>query len=136
MTMSAPAQPLTLTPRFFAFLGGLLIFAVIGVAGFFLGSMGARGPAGLLAAFAMLAITAALAVWALRSGRIVLGSGILVGYALATVLSTGECTLWTQSANYGFLAGFAYYIIVLATVLVVSLVVAAGEYIVRRVNRQ
>jgi hypothetical protein len=130
MTASDPPRT-SLTRRLAWFIAGLGIFAVIGVLGYFGGS--AVGGAGnLLAALVMLALTAGLAVFAIVRGNILLGSGLMLGYAFATLVSAGQCTLWSADAGYGFLGGFIYYGFALGAGLVLLLLVFAGETIMRR----
>ena len=114
---------------------GLAIFAVIGVVGFFMTGLGGSTSTGLLAAFIILAVTAAPAVWALRVGRVALGSGIMGGYALATAFSTGQCTLWSAGANYAWATGFNFYFVALGGTLGLALIIAVGESIARRIKR-
>jgi hypothetical protein len=130
MTASDPPRR-SLTRRVAWFIAGLAIFAAIGVAGYFGGS--AVGGAGnLFAAALMLALTAGLAIFAIVRGNILLGSGLMLGYAFATLISSGQCTLWSASNSYGFLAGFIYYGFALGAGLVLLLLVFAGEGIMRR----
>jgi hypothetical protein len=130
MTTTEP-QRSSLTRRLAWFIAGLAIFAAIGVAGYF--SLSAFGGAGnLLAALGMLALTAGLAIFAIVRGNIMLGSGLMLGYAFATLVSSGQCTLWSASNNYGFLGGFIYYGFALGAGLVLLLLVFAGETFMRR----
>lgn len=120
-----PRRPLTWHVLWFV--SGLAIFAAIGVLGYF-ALAAARGQGQLVGAVLMLALTAGLAIFAMRRGNVVLGSGLLAGYALATVFSAGQCTLWRASGpDYGFLAGFIYYGFALGAGLVLLLAVLVGE---------
>lgn len=120
---------------------GLVCFAAIGVIGYFSGaSLGlgltSRSQWLIVGAIAMLAVTAGLGIFAIRRRNIPLGSGLLVGYALATVFSAGECTFWQgSSGGYGFLAGFIYYAMALAVGLVVLLVAFGVEAFASRRQR-
>lgn len=132
MTAAGPPRR-TYTQNVLWFWLGLLAFAAIGVAGYFAGAaVGGGNPWLIAGAVVMLALNAGLGVYAIRRGNIPLGSGMFVGYALATVMSGGECTLWQgSSGSYGFLGGFISYLIVLGGGIIVMLVVAIGEAIYR-----
>lgn len=126
-----PPPRRTLTMNVLWFWVGLLAFAAIGVAGFFAGSAAAGSIGTLAGALLMAAVTAGLGVFAMRRRNIPLGSGILVGYGLATLLSSGQCTLWSAAVDYGFVGGFIGYGYVLGGALLLLLVVAVGEAIAR-----
>lgn len=108
------------------FWAGIVAFGVIGFAGFFLGSS-LTGSAMWLATAAMAAVTAGLAVWAIRAGNLALGSGMLAGYAVATAFSAGQCTFWSASADYGFLGGALAYLFTAAAALVAAVIAAVVE---------
>lgn len=105
---------------------GLVAFGFIGFIGFFAGAALAEGggPAQAAAAVALALATLVPAVALIRRGRTLVGSGLLVGYALVAVASGGQCTFWSQSADYGFLAGAFVYVIALGVVLVAAVVAA------------
>lgn len=112
---------------------GLLIFAVIGFAAFFLSDIVSRGgPVHIAVAGLVIVVTAVPALLAMGRGRVALGSGLLAGYALATVASAGQCTLLAPPDNYGFLSGALIYLFALALVIVGAVVVAVVESIRRR----
>lgn len=111
------------------FMAGLIAFGIVVVATFFLiGSLPLQsaGPPIQIAGLLLLLATAAPAIYALRRGKIALGSGVLVGYALATVFSSGQCTLWVANPGYEMIMAFFVYIFALggACVLFIGALVA------------
>jgi hypothetical protein len=105
------------------FLLGLALFGAFGFAMFFAGAAVA-GVAGTIGVAALMtAVTGGAAVWAIRSNKIALGSGLLIGYAVAAVASGGQCVfMMTGSNNYGFLNGAAIYVYGTALMLAVAVV--------------
>lgn len=116
---------MTLSRRMLWFWLGLLSFAALGFGAFWVSGGTTIYPTVLLVGLIVLTLVAALLAFALSN--IPLGSGLLVGYALATVFSSGQCTFWSTAANYGFLAGAIYYIFALVGVLVLLAIVAVIE---------
>ena len=119
------------------FLAGLAIFGAVSVGALLLvSSLPVGGPAWLLvvAAIVLLAVTAGAAIFAMRRGKVPLGSGLLVGYAVATAFSSGQCTLWSANPDYAMLTGFFVYLMGLGAVFIVA-VVAVVVDAVRRNRR-
>jgi hypothetical protein len=134
MSDSQPRPRPGYAAQIWQFILGLLLFGILGPAMLFAGSAAAVSSAGTvaLATFTIL-ITGGAAFWAMRTGRIALGSGLLVGYAVAAVASGGQCTFLGQSANYGAYAGAAIYVygfmlaLVIGTIASIVTAVAGGR---------
>ncbi|MFV9506080.1 MAG: hypothetical protein AB4911_16120 [Oscillochloridaceae bacterium umkhey_bin13] len=65
----------------------------------------------------------------MRKQRIPLASGILLGYAVATLTSGGQCTFWVSTNDYGFAEGFIFYLLALAVVFVVLIAAMIADAI-------
>lgn len=87
---------------------------------------------------AILLIVTALAVWLYVTGRgRPFGAGIVIGYVLLTVVSSGECTLLVQPATMSnSINGFVLYVIAIFVVGVVGLIVTIVTDIVERVRNR
>ena len=101
-----PPRPISDPAQFESFILGLLIFGVFGMIMFFVPAMFFVGPNGdpfgiVGLAVVMVLLTGGFAIWAMRSGKIALGSGFLVGYAIAAVASGGQCTFLSMPSDYG-----------------------------------
>ncbi len=73
----------------------------------------------------MALLTGGAAIWIMRRGKIALGSGLLVGYAIAAVASGGQCTFLTASSGYyGFLSGVSIYVCALGLSIAVGVIVS------------
>jgi hypothetical protein len=116
---------------------GLLIFGVIGyaamgayaamVAGAY-GAAANEGTVGIITlAIIMILLTGGAAICAMLLRKIALGSGLLVGYAVATVGSGGQCTYLAAPANYGFLGGGFIYLISLVLAVFVGVIALIGR---------
>ena len=107
------------------FILGLLIFGIFGFVMFFLGSSLATSTFGIVIfAIVMAVITGGAAIWAMRHGKIALGSGLLVGYAIAAVASGGQCTFLAHASDYGFLGGLGIYVYALGLAIAVGVIVS------------
>ncbi len=116
-------QPFFYAAQIWWFILGLLIFGAFGLAMFVLGSSLATSPFGIVGvAVVMALLTGGPAIWAMRRGKIALGSGLLVGYAIAAVASGGQCTFLAASNNYGFMGGFIIYVYGVGLAFVVGVV--------------
>ena len=121
----SPPQPISYAAQISSFILGLLIFGVFGLVMFFVGANGAANPSSIVGlAVVMAVLTVGPAIWAMRSGKIALGSGILVGYTIAAVASGGQCTYLSMSSDYGFLSGAMIYVMSVGIALVVGGIVA------------
>ena len=119
------------TPFFYAmqvwrFILGLLIFGIFGFVMLVLGSNLATSTFGIVIfAIVMALITGGGAMWAMRHGKISLGSGLLVGYAIAAVASGGQCTFLTAASGYyGFLIGVSMYVCAIGLAIAVGVIVS------------
>lgn len=116
-------QPVFYAAQIWWFILGLLIFGAFGLAMFVLGSSLATSPFGIVGvAVVMALLTGGPAIWAMRRGKIALGSGLLVGYAVAAIASGGQCTFLAASSGYGFLGGLIIYVYGLGLALVVGVI--------------
>lgn len=122
MTNPQPTALSRFNANIWWFLLGLVLFGIFGFAMFFAGAAAANGFVGTatLAAL-MIAVTGGAAFWAIRNKRIALGSGLLIGYAVAAVASGGQCTYLVGTSDYGFLGGALIYVYGTALIFVVSL---------------
>lgn len=138
--MSAP-QPGAPAPTFrgyaapvFWFLAGLVLFAIAAVGALFaVSTIPPNTPrwVSIMLALVFLGLTAVAAIFALRRGRVALGSGLLLGYAVATAFSSGQCTFWSTNAGYEIITAFFVYLLAMFGVLVSGLV-AFGVDLIRR----
>lgn len=120
-----PPRPISYAAQISSFILGLLIFGTFGLVMFFVGANGAANPSRIVGlAVVMALLTVGPAIWAMRSGKIALGSGLLVGYAIASVASGGQCTYLSMSSDYGFMNGVMIYIISVGIAFVVGGIVS------------
>ncbi|MEI7645067.1 MAG: hypothetical protein WCJ55_12395 [Chloroflexales bacterium] len=118
-------QPFFYAAQIWWFILGLLIFGAFGLAMFVLGSSLATSPFGIVGvAVVMALLTGGPAIWAMRRGKIALGSGLLVGYAIAAVASGGQCTFLAALSGYDSLSGLMTYVYTIGLALVVGVIAA------------
>ena len=107
------------------FILGLLIFGIFGFVMFFLGPSLAFITFGIVGfAIVMALVTGGAAIWIMRRGKIALGSGLLVGYAIAAVASGGQCTFLTPVKGYSPLSGLEIYVYALGLAIAVGVIVS------------
>jgi hypothetical protein len=83
------------------------------------------GAGSLAAGLTFAAATAGMAALLYRSGGRWLAAGVGIGFALMTLVTGGECTLFTTT-EYGAIGGLGYFVIT-----VLMLIVAGVEWAVR-----
>lgn len=124
--MSISPQRPTLAAMLWGFTLGMVAFGILGLLMFFTGAAMIAAPSvswTIAQALFMVLLTGGAALWAIRARRIGLGSGLLIGYALAAVASGGQCTFLTTAQDYGFLSGAVFYIFGLGLALAIAVVV-------------
>ncbi len=118
-----------------ALVAGILGFAVF-VAGSFL-PLGPGFPVVILGIVFALAVVG-LGYWLHRGANTELALGLVGGYAVLSLISGGECTMFVtgQSGEVGVLAGFFLYPLGLALALIVGAIVYAVTRIVASRNKE
>jgi hypothetical protein len=112
------------------FTGGMVLFGMAAVASLFvIGSLPiqGQGPPIQIAGVILLLLTAGAGIFAIMRGNVALGSGLLVGYGLATIFSAGQCTLWAANPDYGLIQGFLLYLMMLGLVFVIFVIAVVGD---------
>jgi hypothetical protein len=131
MSDPQPAPAARFNTNAWWFLLGLVIFGVFGFVMFFVGTAAINMVGNFALALLMILATGGAAFWAIRAGRVALGSGLLIGYAVAAVASGGQCTYLVGTSDYGFLGGALIYLYGTALLFVVAI----GALIVSLVTR-
>jgi hypothetical protein len=127
-----PPKP-SYAAQIWGFTLGLLIFGGFGYAMFFAGAGAAVSPIFMaLMAVTIALLTAGSAIWAMLLRKIALGSGLLVGYAIAAVASGGECTFLNTSANYGFLSGAVIYLYGFVLAIIIGMIASIISAVMNR----
>jgi hypothetical protein len=100
---------------------------------FFAGAAATTSLVGTISlAAVMILLTGGAAIWAMRGKKIALGSGLLVGYAIAAVASNGQCTFLNTSANYGFLSGAVLYLYGFVLAIIVGMIASIISAVTNR----
>ena len=94
----------------------------------------------LLVGMILLLLMAGWALWAWRRGDRDLATGVAVGYALLTLISGGQCTLFVEEdidAALGPLTGFFIYpLFLVAALITIGVVSAASRLRARKESQQ
>jgi hypothetical protein len=123
MTNDQPAPKPRFAAQIWWFILGLFLFGVLGFAAVFAGDATINNSALMVGlAVAMVLLTGGAAFWAMRSKKIALGSGLLVGYAIAAVASGGQCTYLAQSVDYGAISGALIYLYGFVLAIIVGMI--------------
>ncbi|HVR77010.1 MAG TPA: hypothetical protein VMS99_01320 [Acidimicrobiia bacterium] len=100
--------------------GGALIVGVVVFAVFLVLGFTARLLPTLALGVILLLLIATAAWWAYRGGNREVAIGMTVGYAVLSLISAGQCTLFTQEQGDQALLGFVGYPVLLAVALLIG----------------
>lgn len=111
--------------------GGALIIGLVTFGVFFVQGVLERWVPLVALGVILLLLVGLAAVWAYRRGNRELAIGMAVGYAVLSLVSSGQCTLLTQEQDDQALVGLVTYPALLAAALLIG-----GIYsLIKRVRR-
>jgi hypothetical protein len=126
-----PQPQITIITRLWSVWLGLLIFALMSFVALY--SAAAFSLQNLLiGAVILAALTGGAAIAAWRFGRLGLAAGLILGYVLMSLVTSGTCTLLARDENYNALGGLFYGMGLIGSLVILIIVFMVDRFMNRR----